>query len=216
MKPIDGPRLAAKSGTTSSLVVLLHGYGANGQDLIDLGRAWQALLPNTAFISPDAPDVIPYQQFGGRQWFDLTFRDPTEYWRGVAGAGPLLDAFLDKELARHKLAPGRIALVGFSQGTMMALHCGLRRNPQLAAIVGYSGMVAGPERLKGDVKSQPPVMLIHGEQDDVIPIAAIDLARETLTGAGIPVEWHVRPGLGHGIDQEGLELGGSFLKAALA
>lgn len=215
MRPIDGPRIAARSGTTKSLVVLLHGYGANGQDLIELGRAWQPLLPDTAFVSPNAPDVIPYQQFGGRQWFDLTFRDPTEYWRGVSEAGPALDAFLDREITRHNLPPGKIALVGFSQGTMMALHCGPRRNPQLAAIVGYSGMLAGPERLKGDIRSRPPVLLIHGEQDDVIPVEAIDLGRETLTAAGLSVEWHVRPRLGHGIDPEGLSLGGSFLKAAL-
>ena len=126
MTKIDGPRLAPKSGKADALVVFLHGYGADGRDLIDLGQQWQNWLPNVAFVSPHAPEPCGMSPMG-RQWFPLTMRDPSERWRGVVGARPSLDAFLDEELQRLNLTPDRLALVGFSQGTMMALHTGLRR-----------------------------------------------------------------------------------------
>jgi phospholipase/carboxylesterase len=123
---LDGPRLSPKSGSAQQLVVFLHGYGADGNDLIDIGRAWQQMLPNAAFVSPHAPEPCG-QAPVGRQWFPLTMRDPNERWLGVNKAAPTLAHFLDAELARHKLPPSALALVGFSQGTMMALHMGLRR-----------------------------------------------------------------------------------------
>jgi len=123
---LDGPRLAPRSGTAQQLVVFLHGYGADGNDLIEIGRAWQQLLPHAAFVSPHAPEPCG-QAPVGRQWFALTFRDPNERWIGVNKAAPVLERFLEAELARHKLPPSALALVGFSQGTMMALHVGLRR-----------------------------------------------------------------------------------------
>jgi phospholipase/carboxylesterase len=141
---LDGPRLEARGGQAKRLVVFLHGYGADGNDLIEIGRAWQPLLPDTAFVSPHAPEPCG-QAPTGRQWFNLTFRTPNERWDGSRKAAPILERFLDAELARLKLPPQALALVGFSQGTMMALHVGLRRAVPPVAIVGYSGLFVLPD-----------------------------------------------------------------------
>jgi len=211
---LQGPRIDPPRGRrASAVVVLLHGYGANGDDLIALADAWRPALPNTAFVAPNAPQPIP-GMYGGLQWFALSMRDPSEYWRGVASAQPLLDRFLDAELARHGLGPERLVLVGFSQGTMMALHVGLRRATAPAGIVAYSGLLAGPEHL-AETQARPPVLLVHGEADDLIPVEALHVAREALAAAGVPVEWHVRPRLGHGIDPEGQWLAGNFIAQVL-
>jgi phospholipase/carboxylesterase len=212
---IDGPRLAPKSGPAKQLVVFLHGYGADGNDLIEIGRAWQDLLPQAAFVSPHAPEACGQAPMG-RQWFNLTFRDPDERWTGVNAAGPGLDAFLDAELKRHNLPASTLALVGFSQGTMMALHVGLHRATAPAAIVGYSGMLvvppdADPDQFPLEIRSKPPVLLLHGDQDDVIPVQALFHAAQGLAALGVPTEWHLSPGIGHGIDQEGLRQGVEFL-----
>ncbi|MGH6814072.1 MAG: alpha/beta hydrolase [Hyphomicrobiaceae bacterium] len=216
MRQLDGPRLEPR-GKPSSLVVLLHGYGASGDDLIALARSWTGMgLPADAvFVSPHAPERLPHAGMGGYQWFALTFRDPGESWRGVTQTAPALDRFLDLELARYRLEPRRLALVGFSQGTMVALHIGLHRAQPPAAVVGYSGVVAGPERIGPHIKGRPPIQLIHGDRDDVIPVDAMHLTREVLAGHGLAVEWHVREGLGHGIDPDGLRLGGRFLTEKL-
>lgn len=216
---LTGPRLPPLSGTARQLVVILHGYGADGNDLIALGQEWQRWLPDAAFVAPHAPE--PCMAGGdGRQWFPLTFRDPHERWRGVNQAAPGLEAFLDAELARHGLGPERLALVGFSQGCMMALHVGLRRATAPAAVVGYSGMLVleegrGPESLAGAVVSVPPVLLVHGDADEVIPIDALFLSADALAEAEVPVEWHLSAGTAHGIDAEGLRHGGLFLGRAL-
>lgn len=217
---LDGPRLEPLSGNAKSLVVFVHGFGADGNDLIDIGRAWQQLLPDTAFVSPHAPEPCG-QAPVGRQWFALTFRDPNERWTGVNTAAPVLDAFLDRELARRALPPSALALVGFSQGTMMSLHVGLRRTAPLAAIVGYSGMLALPERaapeqLAAEIRSRPPVLLVHGSEDDLIPVQALFHASQTLAALDVPTEWHISHGIGHGIDGEGLRHGGAFLARRLA
>ena len=211
---LDGPRLEPR-GEVKRLVVFLHGYGADGNDLIDLGRAWQGMLPNTAFVSPHAPEPCG-QAPVGRQWFALTFRDPDERWIGVNKAAPVLEQFLEKELARRKLPPSALALVGFSQGTMMALHVGLRRAVAPAAIVGYSGMLVLPEKvdpaaIAADIRARPPVLLVHGDQDDLIPVPALFHATQALAALDVPAEWHISPGVGHGIDGEGLRHGGEFL-----
>jgi phospholipase/carboxylesterase len=210
---IDGPRLAPKSGTTKQLVVFLHGYGADGNDLIGIGKQWATLLPHAAFVSPHAPEACSMSP-SGRQWFGLTFRDPNERWTGVVAARPELDEFLDAELKRHNLPASKLALVGFSQGTMMALHTGLRRKEAVAAIVGYSGMMAGVEHLEAEATVKPPVILIHGDQDEVIPVQAMFQASQALGAADIPVEWHVSNGIGHGIDADGLMHGISFIAKA--
>ena len=197
---LDGPRLRPRAGgQPRQLVVFLHGYGADGQDLIEIGRAWQGLLPRAAFVSPHAPELCGIAG-AGRQWFGLTFRDPGERWRGVNVATPLLERFLDAELGRCQLSPSALALVGFSQGTMMALHAGLRRATAPAAIVGYSGMLVLPDReLEGSaeqIKARPPVLLVHGEADDLIPVQALFEAAEGLAALGIAVEWHLSSGVG--------------------
>jgi phospholipase/carboxylesterase len=212
---LDGPRLAPRSGGAQQLVVFLHGYGADGNDLIDIGRAWQQYLPQAAFASPHAPEPCG-QAPVGRQWFQLTFRDPDERWIGVNKAAPQLQRFLAAELERHKLPGSALALVGFSQGTMMALHVGLRRAVSPAAIVGYSGLLVAPpdgnlETLAAEIKSRPPVLLVHGDRDDLIPPQALFQATQGLAALGVSVEWHLSAGIGHGIDAEGLRHGGEFL-----
>jgi len=220
MADLDGPRIAPRSGNAKQLVVFLHGYGADGNDLIDIGRAWAGLMPDAAFVSPHAPRPCGQAPMG-REWFPLTFRDPHERWTGVNAAEPALNAFLDAELARRQLPPQALALVGFSQGTMMALHVGLRRTTPPAAIVGYSGMLVVPEELDpaqfaAEIKAKPPVLLVHGDQDPLIPVQALFAAAQGLAALDIPAEWHVSPGIGHGIDQEGLRQGGEFLARQFA
>ena len=213
MTKIDGPRLAPKSGKADALVVFLHGYGADGHDLIDLGQQWQNWLPNVAFVSPHAPEPCGMSPMG-RQWFPLTMRDPSERWRGVVGARPSLDAFLDEELQRLNLTPDRLALVGFSQGTMMALHTGLRRAISPAAILGYSGVLVGPEHL-AEATGNPKILLVHGDRDEVIPLDALFMSADALGKAEIPCQWHLSFGIGHGIDGGGLRHGGLFLAQSL-
>ena len=169
---IDGPRLAAKSRTTKQLVVFLHGYGADGNDLIGLAKQWQGFMPDAAFVSPNAPEPC-VQAPGGRQWFALTMRDENERWAGVNKAAPGLNAFLDAELDKLQLDDSKLALVGFSQGTMLALHVGLRRGRPPAALLGYSGELVGREHLAeahGPGAKTSPILLVHGSDDDVIPL----------------------------------------------
>ena len=214
--PLDGPRLAPKSGLAKQLVVFLHGFGANGDDLIAIGKQWQAWLPDAAFASPNGPEPCPGAP-RGRQWFPLApTRDPGDRWTGVNAAQPALDTFLDAELAKHGLDNARLALVGFSQGTMMALHVGLRRARAPAAILGFSGTLVGPEHLAGATArsatgAPPPVLLVHGDQDDDIPVDALFNSAEDLGRANIPAQWHLSAGVAHGIDQGGLLHGGLFL-----
>jgi phospholipase/carboxylesterase len=216
---LNGPRLEPRAGGAAhQLVVFLHGYGADGNDLIEIGRAWQGLLPQAAFVSPHAPEPCG-QAPTGRQWFNLTFRDPNERWIGVNKAAPVLEHFLDAELARRNLPASALALVGFSQGTMMALHVGLRRATAPLAIVGYSGLLVippdlKPETLTAEIKSRPPILLVHGDSDDLIPPQAMFQASSGLASLGVAVEWHLSEGVGHGIDQEGLRHGGEFLRRA--
>lgn len=211
---LDGPRLLPQSRAAEQLVVFLHGYGANGNDLIAIGKEWRNLLPGAAFVAPNAPEPCP-QAPGGCQWFRLTMRDTTERWSGVNKAHPALNAFLDSELARHRLDNSKLALVGFSQGTMLALHTGLRRGRATAAILGYSGALVVPDGqdLAAHVpaRAAPPILLVHGSEDDVIPAGALFLSAEKLAQAGIPCQWHFALGLGHGIDNQGLMHGGMFL-----
>ena len=216
---INGPRLEPRRGAARQLVVLLHGYGADGNDLIDIGRAWQSLLPEAAFVSPHAPEPCGMAPVG-RQWFALTFRDPNERWRGVNAAAPVLHRFIDAELGRRGIPASALALVGFSQGTMMALHVGLRRSGAPAAIVGFSGALAlpdnaDPDAIKAEIRVRPPVLLVHGDRDDLIPAQALFQAAEGLAALDVPVEWHLSQGLGHGIDAEGLRHGGEFIAHCL-
>jgi phospholipase/carboxylesterase len=216
---LDGPRLNALSGTTRQLVVLLHGYGADGADLIGIGRQWQRQLPDCAFVSPNAPQLCENPPMG-YQWFPLrvTMRGvestPEERWLGAVATAPTLNAFLDKELDHYGLEPRQLALVGFSQGAMMALHVGLRREPQIAGVVSYSGMLLGPEHI-GSISARPPVLLAHGTLDELVPYRAMAAARGTLEAAGVSVTTYVEEGIGHGIDGEAIWQGGEFLQRQL-
>ena len=208
---LDGPRHAPYGGgKPEHLVVFLHGLGADGNDLIGLAPVLAPLFPDTAFVSPNAPmpcDMAPM----GRQWFSLQSRAPEDLYRGAEEARGVLDAFLDSELSRHDLDDSRLALFGFSQGCMLALHTALRRPKPIAGVAGFSGHLVGPERLMAEIKSRPPILLVHGAADEVVPFGAVRSAEQTLTAAAVPVEAHPRPGLGHGIDQQGLELAARFL-----
>ena len=210
-RPLDGPRLPPKQGRPPrQLVVFLHGYGADGNDLIGLGESWADLLPDAAFVSPHAPEPCGMSPMG-RQWWELTMRDPSERLRGVVKAGPDLDAFLDAELARYGLGPDRLALVGFSQGSMMAMHVGLRRKVPPAAIVAYSGYLVAPQLLPAEATGKPPLLLVHGDRDTIIPVDALFEAMEGFGKAEIPCQWHLSLGVAHGIDPDGLRHGGQFL-----
>ena len=214
MTLLDGPRLAPANGRpATSLVVLLHGYGADGNDLIDIGRALAPVMPATAFASPHAPEPCADAPIG-RQWFPLSLVDLDRLWPGVQQATPALNVFLDAELARLGLGDRNLALIGFSQGAMMALNAGPRRKSAIAGIIGYSGYLAGPEHL-AEAAHRPPILLVHGEEDTTIPVIALHAAAPALGAAGFEVEWHVRPGLGHGIDMDGLRLGAEFLTRVL-
>lgn len=210
MALLSGPGLPPLHGKASALVVLLHGYGADGNDLIGLAPHWQKLLPGAAFVAPHAPDRVPGAP-AGFQWFPIPRLDPHEMRDGVALAAPRIGEFLDAELAHLELPPERLVLAGFSQGAMLALHLGLRR--PAAAIVGFSGLLAGPPPAEGH---KPPILLTHGGADDVIPAGAMFAAATSLGALGFGVQWHLAPGMGHGIDQEGLSLAGNFLAMALA
>lgn len=209
-RTLSGPRLPPARGNATHLVVLCHGYGADGNDLIGLAPHWQRLLPTVAFAAPNAPQPCAGAP-SGYQWFPISRADPAEMQRGVEQAAGLLNSFLDAELARLNLPPERLALVGFSQGTMMSLHVGLSRGVKPTVIVGYSGMLAragAPSALPPDA---PPILLVHGDADPMIPIEAMFASAAALGQAGASVQWHVSAGVGHGIDPVGLDLGGTFL-----
>lgn len=213
---LDGPRLAPLAGGPArQLVVLLHGVGADGNDLIGLAPELARALPHAAFVAPDGPypcDMAPY----GWQWFSLLDRSPSRMLEGVRTSAPILDRFLDQELKRHDLNDSQLAIIGFSQGTMMGLHAGLRRTKPPAGILGYSGAIVGAEILVSDLRARPPVMLIHGDEDTVVPFTLHGLTVAALEAHDVPIEAHTRPGLGHSIDEEGLALGIEFLRRVFA
>jgi Predicted esterase len=214
---LDGPRLLpADDQPVDLLFVLLHGIGADGNDLIALADLYQQLLPRAAFVAPNAPhrfDMAPF----GYMWFSLQNFDAETRARGVRAAQPALDAFLEAELARHGLGPERLILLGFSQGAMMALHTGLRRATPPLAILSHSGMLVDAEKLPAEIRGRPPVLLTHGADDEILPAAAcLPMAETALQAAGVPVEAHVLPQLGHGIDEMTLRIAIQFLATQLS
>lgn len=209
---LDGPRAGANK--PDSLVVLLHGLGADGNDLISLAPLWSRFLPRTHFVSPHAPfpcDMAPY----GRQWFSLQDRTPERVVAGVAAAAPILDGFLDAELERFGLPPERLALVGFSQGTMMSLYVAPRREIAIAGVLGYSGALVDAAQFGSAVRSRPPVLLVHGTADPIVPFERMAQAATALGDAGMAVETLACPGLPHSIDEAGLQAGAEFLRNRL-
>src|SRR5690348_11556745 len=212
-RALTGPRLPAQRGQATHLVVLCHGYGADGNDLIGLAPHWQRQLPTVAFVAPNAPERCAGSPTG-YQWFAISRLDPGEMQKGVESAAAALNDFLDAELARLELAADRLALVGFSQGTMMSLHVGLRRSVKPAAIVGYSGLLTETENLEQHAREAPPILLIHGDADQMIPMQFLFSSAAALGRAGAAVQWHLSPHVGHSIDETGLAMGGVFLSMA--
>ena len=210
--PIAQP---AAGGDPQSIVIFLHGYGSNGDDLIGLAPYWQPAQPHTVVLSPNAPEPCPGNP-GGYQWWDLMSRSEQERTAGVGQSAPALNAFIDAQLAKYALPDSKLALVGFSQGTMMALHVGPRRERALAGIAGYSGMLVNPTALPHELRSKPPVRLVHGDADPVVPVTASDEANGVLMGLEFDTALQVSPGLGHSIDEPGLRFGGAFLAKVLA
>lgn len=211
MTSLTGPSSAPANGAKpTSLVILLHGYGSNGDDLIGLVPYWRPVLPNTLFVSPNAPQPCE-GSVGGYQWWALDSLAPAARAAGVRVSAPILNAFIDEQLAATGLSEDKLALVGFSQGAMMALHVGPRRKKQIAGILGYSGMLADPDALSAEAKTKPPVLLVHGDADPVLPIQALGEAERRLNVLGFDVATHTSRGLTHSIDQIGLELGARFL-----
>ncbi len=205
---LTGPRRDAASGTADSLVVLLHGYGADGNDLIGLADPLAPHLPNTAFVAPNAPSPCTNNPMG-YQWFPIPWLDgssPVEAGIGAAAAAKTLNIYLDTLPQAEGVGPERTVLVGFSQGTMMSLEVGLRREGSVAGIVGFSGRLLRPEALKAEVVSRPPILLVHGDMDEVVSPSSMPEAAAALTDAGLEVETHVSQGIGHGIAPDGLTL----------
>jgi phospholipase/carboxylesterase len=216
MAVLDGPRVGpASGGPARQLVIFAHGYGSNGEDLIGLAPYLAQVLPDAAFVAPNAPEPVPGYP-GGYQWFPLTGMDLHKLAAGVRTAAPSLDRFIDAELARHGLPPGACALVGFSQGTMMSLHVGPRRPQALGAVVGFSGLLAAAETLPREIASRPPLLLCHGDRDDRVPPQSLFMALSALADAGAPAMWRLMGGVGHSIPEEALSLAAMFLHDALA
>jgi phospholipase/carboxylesterase len=213
---LSGPSFGPSSGgKPRRLVLLLHGLGADGNDLIGLAPYWAPRLPDTEFLSPNAPfpcDFAPYAY----QWYSVQDRSPEMQLAGVRAAAPILDALIDEVLAARGLAVRDLAVVGFSQGTVMSLFAGLRRPEPVAGILGYSGRLVAPELLAAELRSRPPVLLVHGTEDPLIPYEEMAEAASALKAAGVPVETLSCPGVGHSIGEEGLAHGGHFIERVLA
>lgn len=208
---LSGPSVEpASGGPAAQLVILLHGVGVDGSDLIELAPFFSSILPDAAFVAPDAPFAFDMAPFG-RQWFSLQDRSLPVISAGVRATAPILDAYIDEQIAHWGVQPADVALIGFSQGTMMALHVALRREKAPAAVIGFSGALVDPDSLAGEVTSRPRVLLIHGADDEVVNPACLGTAEQALAAVGVPVLTELRPGLGHGIDGPGAEMAMGFL-----
>ena len=215
-KIVNGKSLQPRSGAApKQIILLLHGFGSSGADMIALAPHWQDALPDALFLAPNAPQRCGLMG-SGYQWWGLSGLAPAALAAGAASAAPAIHAFIDRKLEQYGLAEKDLALVGFSQGTMMALHVGLRRPRDVAAIVGYSGMLTSAADLPRGDHAKPPVLLIHGTADPVVPVAALHAAEGELKRLGVAVTSHVSPGLGHSVDPVGLRLGRDFVAERLS
>ena len=214
-KIVNGSSLQPLSGgSPKQIVLLLHGYGSSGADLIALAPHWQRDLPDALFLAPNAPQRLS-NLLSGYQWWPLSAFTPQALASGAASAAPAIEAFIERKLNQYGLTEANLAIVGFSQGTMMALHVGLRRPRQVAAIIGYSGMLAGGHELSHLPITKPRVLLIHGSADPIVPVAARHAATTELEHLGIDVTTHISLRVGHTVDPVGLRMGGEFVIRAL-
>lgn len=210
---LTGPSLVPRHGQAKQLVLLLHGYGANGDDLVELGHHWASLVPDAEFLAPHAPFRCEMTTLG-YQWFSLTSWHPQFLLEQIQTSVPRLNKFIDENLEKRGLTDENLMIVGFSQGAMMALYTALTRPLTCAGVIGYSGALIYGETTGQE--SQPPVFLIHGDADEVVPYASMDEAQKRLTAMQVPVQTYTCPAFGHGINQEGIELGGRFLRERLS
>jgi phospholipase/carboxylesterase len=210
--PIHKPQ---SGGKPKQLVLLLHGYGSDGNDLIGLAPHWAPLMPNAEFVAPNAPFPCEMAPFG-YQWFSLADDSQAARLAGARAAASLIDAYIDAALKVRGLDDSKLAMVGFSQGTMMSLYVAPRRARPCAAVVGYSGALIGPQELAREIRSRPPVLLMHGDADPVVPHSELAWAQKALSEVGVPVTVETRPRVAHSIDDRGLMLGGRFLVHSFA
>ena len=209
---LDGPRYGpVAGGAAQQLMILLHGVGADGKDLIELAPHLGQIFPNAAFVAPNAPNRYD-QGLSGYQWISSGIRVEAEAVEAVKVAADILNAFIDEELRNTGLGPHNLALIGFSQGTMMSLYTAPRRDHPIAGILGYSGRIVGANLMAAETKSRPPVFLAHGEMDPVLPIECLDAAQQTLEECDFSVQTLRCPNLGHSIDENGLVQGTNFLR----
>ena len=215
---LQAVRKAPLSGSTRSVVVFLHGYGANGEDLLGLADSLSEHLPNTLFVAPDAPETCAGSPMGF-QWFPIPWIDSSseeEAERGLLAAADDLNAFLDALMVDEDVLPEQVVLFGFSQGTMMSLHVVPRREDAIAGVVGFSGRLVSPELLTDQVLSRPPILLVHGDADDVVPVQSMPEAVEALQNANFKeVFAHIMKGTGHGIAPDGLSVALAFMRDKL-
>ncbi len=208
---LKGPFLEPRSGKAKQLVIFLHGLGANGDDLFSLVPYFSDLFPDAYFSCPDAPfpcDMAPF----GLQWFSLKDRSGEAIIKGIRNVSPILNEFIDSKLKELNLLDKDLVLVGFSQGAMLAMNVALRRKNKIAGVIAYSGAIIGTELLATEIVSRPPICLLHGEQDQVVPFFAFSEALNALKKNNVDVQGYSRPDLGHGIDPAGIKIGLDFLK----
>lgn len=213
---LSGPMLPPASGNGKSLVVLLHGYGSDGRDLIGLGQFWHDSFPDTIFVAPNAPEVCGVISTG-YQWFPVDFDRERDFSRmeGAAKVQPVVESFLKDLWAQTGLGPSETILVGFSQGAMMALYTGLRLTTPLKGIIAFSGLLISPEKLEAEIASKPPVLLVHGDIDEVVPVIGSEAALPVLLNLSVDAQLHISSGFGHTIAQDGLEAATEFLRRHL-
>ena len=213
MSTLEGPIVEPQTGEKpKQLIIFCHGYGADGNDLIGLSSYFQKILPNAIFMSPNAPQKCDLNPLG-YQWFDFQSGDPALIWKGVLEAASVLNSFIDEQLEKYNLSDDNLALIGFSQGTMMSLHVGLRRKKPMRALIGFSGKLIGEELLKDDLVSKPPIYLIHGEQDPMVPHQETINAADVLQRHDVEVQKHISPNTPHSIAEDGLKIAIDFLSS---
>ena len=214
---LDSKRRGAASGEASSVVVFLHGYGADGNDLLGLAEPLAPHLPDTVFVAPDAPEICATSP-GGFQWFPIPWIDGSSEEaadRSMEQSIIDLNAYLDSVLEEEGMTADQMILFGFSQGTMMSLHVAPRRDEPFAAVVGFSGRLLQPESLEDELKTRPPVLLVHGDQDDLVPVQSLQDAGQALSELGFEVYAHIMEGTGHGIAPDGLNVALAFMRDRL-